>query len=163
MPNSKPLTQRRALRALAEGARPTMELLADASGRSARTLALEAARDKWALDRAPQEDIAERVRAIARPLLERLETLGRAAVEEGGKIDKAEIETIVALVRGLDRIDIFMRPPEEIAKEKQIRRDENLADVLQRINDRIVALAKEFAAGLGAQGDRQRGSGTRKG
>ena len=163
MPNSKPLTQRRALRALAEGARPTMELLADASGRSARTLALEAAREKWALDRAPQEDIAERVRAIARPLIERLETLGRAAVEEGGKIDKAEIETIVALVRGLDKIDIFMRPPEEIAKEKQIRRDEDLANVLQRINNRIVELAKAFAAGLVEDRDRLRGGGTRKG
>ena len=163
MPNSKPLTQRRALRALAEGARPTMELLADASGRSARTLALEAARDKWALDRAPQEDVAERVRIIAGMLLERVEAVGHAAMEEGGKIDKAEIEGIVALIRSLDRIDEFMRPPEEIAKEKQVRRDEDLADVLKRINARIVTLAKEFAGQLDPTGDRQRGSGTRKG
>ena len=155
MSNSKPLSQRRALRALAEGARPTLELLADASGRSPRTLALEAERDGWALDRAPQEDVAERVRIIAGMLLERVEAVGRAALEEGGKINKAEIDGIIALIKGLDKIDEIMRP-EEAAKEKQVRRDENLANVLQRINARIVELAKAFAAQLDAERGRAR-------
>jgi acyl-CoA reductase-like NAD-dependent aldehyde dehydrogenase len=153
MPSSKPLTQRRAVRALAEGARPTIALLADASGRSPRTLKLEAEREGWALDRAPQEDIAERVRVVARMLLERFEALGRAALEEGGTINKAEIDTIIALIRGLDKFDEFMRP-EAVVRENQIRQDEDLGDVLQRINERVVELAYTFAAEMAEQADR---------
>ena len=67
--------------------------------------------------------------------------------KRAAKINKAEIDGIIALIKGLDKIDEIMRP-EEAAKEKQVRRDENLANVLQRINARIVELAKAFAAQL---------------
>ena len=123
---SKPLARRRALRALAEGARPTLDLLADASGRSLRLLRLEAEREEWKLDQAPLEDVAS-ASARLRRLLDKVEALGRAALEEGGKINKAEIDGIIALIRGLEKIGEIMRP-EEVAKENQIKQDEDLAD-----------------------------------
>ncbi len=144
MPRRGPLGRQRATRALVEGARATIELVAAAIGRSPRTLRLEAEREGWRLDRAPQADIAQRVRTIAAGLLEKVEAIGRAALEEGGKIDKAELEGVVAMIRGLDKIGEIMRP-EEAAKQDQDRQDEDLADVLQRINDRIIELAREFA------------------
>jgi hypothetical protein len=158
MPRRGPLARQRALRALAEGARATIELLADATGRSPRALRLEAQREGWRLGRAPQADIALRVRTIAAGLLEKVEAIGRAALEEGGKIDKAELEGVVVMIRGLDKIGEIMRP-EEAAKEDQNRRDENLANVLQRINDRIVELAREFADEICA---RECGTGRRR-
>jgi hypothetical protein len=160
MPRRGPLARQRALRALAEGARATTELLADATGRSQRALKLEAEREGWRFDRAPVSDIALRVRTIAAGLLEKVEAIGRAALEEGGKIDKAELEGVVVMIRGLDKIGEIMRP-EEAAKEDQNRRDEDLADVLQRINERIVELAREFAHEICARdsGAGRRGSG----
>ncbi len=140
----KPLARNRALRALAEGAKVTLDLLADVSGRSLRTLGYQAEREGWALDRAPQEDVTERVRSIAAILLDKVETLGRAALEEGNRINKAEVDGIIAMIRGLEKVGEIMRP-EQVAKENQIRQDEKLATVLERINDRIIELASELA------------------
>ena len=81
--------------------------------------------------------------------LERLEALGRAALENGGAIDKAEVDGIIALSRSLEKIGDIMRP-EDAAKENQIAQDDQLADILQCINDRIVELAREFAQELRA-------------
>lgn len=142
---ARPNAKQRALRALAEGATATLDLLADASGRSLRMLRYQAEEEGWALDRAPQEDVAGRVRSIAAVLLDRVEVLGRTAVEEGGRIDRTEIDGIIAIIRGLDKIDEIMRP-NEAAKENQIKENEDLAAVLERINERIVELAKDFAA-----------------
>ncbi len=150
MGHKRPSSRDRALRALAEGATITLDLLADASGRSARMLRHQADREGWALERAAQENVAERVRSIAAVLLDKVEALGRAAMEEGGKINRTEIDGIIAMIRGLDKIGEIMRP-EEAAKENQIKHDEDLAAVLDRINDRIIELAREFAAAMGAE------------
>lgn len=144
---NRPLARTRALRALAEGAKATLDILADASGRSLRMLRLQAEHEGWALDRAPQEDVAGRIRAIAAVLLDKVEALGRAALEEGNRINKAEIDGIISMIRGLEKVGEIMRP-EEVAKENQIKQDEDMAAVLQRINDRIVELAHQFAAQL---------------
>ncbi len=154
----KPLARQRALRALAEGAPASLDLLADASGRSLKMLRRDAAEEGWALDRAPQEDVAGRVRAIAAVLLDRVEAVGRHANEEGVRIDKAEIDGIVAIIRGLDKIGEIMRP-EEVAKENQIRQDEDLANVLERINERIIELALAFADDMGKEPGRAGGRG----
>ena len=137
------------MRLLAEGARPTLELLADASGRSLRLLQRDAARQRWRLAQAPLHDVLARIQVVARMQLERLEALGRAALENGGAIDKAEVDGIIALSRSLEKIGDIMRP-EDAAKENQIARDDQLADILQCINDRIVELAREFAQDLRA-------------
>ena len=85
MGHHRPSSRDRALRALAEGATITLDLLADASGRSARMLRHQADREGWALERAAQENVAERVRSIAAVLLDKVEALGRAAMEEGAR------------------------------------------------------------------------------
>ena len=82
----KPLAQWRAIRALVErDARPTIELVAQAVGRSARRIAIEAEREGWELDHEPDEDIGGKVRVVARMLLARIEEAGRIALENGGK------------------------------------------------------------------------------
>jgi hypothetical protein len=155
MANLRPLARQRALRALAEGAKPTLDILADASGRSLRMLRYDAEREGWDLERAPQEDVAARVRAIAANLLSTVEALASDAMENGGRIDKADLDGIVATIRGLEKIGEIMRP-EDAAKENQVRQDEDLATVLERVNERIIELAQELAAQLGAPACRPR-------
>ena len=142
------LAQGAALRALAEGAEPTLALLADASQRSLKTLIRKAAKERWKLGSAPPASIAERVRSTAAVLIDRLEAAGREALANGGRIDKTEIDGLVSIIRGLDRLGEMMRP-DEVAKENQIRSDEELAALLGRINQRIVELARALADDMG--------------
>jgi hypothetical protein len=141
--------KRAALRALAEGASPTLALLADASGCRLETVQVLAGREAWKWAGADGGDVARRVRIVAGDLLVRVEALGRTALQEGGKVDRSEIDSIVAVIRGLDKIDEIMRP-DEAAKENQIGHDEDLAAILERIDRRIVELARDLAAQMAA-------------
>lgn len=139
-----------ALRALAEGATPTLALLADASGCLPTTVTALSERNAWVWAGEAGGDVARRVRAIAADLLARMEALGRKALEEGSKVDRTEIDSIVAIIRGLDKIGEIMRP-QEAAKENQIKQDEDLAAILERIDRRILELARALAAQLVAE------------
>jgi hypothetical protein len=139
-----------ALRALAEGTTPTLALLADASGCLPTTVTALSERDGWVWAGEAGGDVARRVHAIAADLLARMEALGRKALEEGSKVDRTEIDSIVAIIRGLDKIGEIMRP-EEAAKENQIKQDEDLAAILERIDRRILELARALAAQLVAE------------
>ncbi len=150
--------KRAALRALAEGASPTLALLADASGCRLDTVERLAERYEWKWAGADGGDVVRRVRVAAGDLLVRMEALGRKAIAEGGRIDRAEIDGIVAVIRGLDKIGEIMRPG-EAAKENQISHDEELAALLERIDRRIVGLARELAAQVAAGECGLRGSG----
>ncbi len=143
--NSRPLAQWRAIRALSEGARSTTELVAQAAAKSARTVALVAEREGWRLDRVPDEDISEKLRVVIALLVERVEALGRKALEDGAKIDKAEIEGLLSIIKGIDKITEITRT-EEAAKKKQNTRDEDTAAVLQHIHQRILEMAQAIAA-----------------
>ncbi len=158
----RPSASARALRALAEGARPTLELLADAANRSHQAVRSQAEREGWRLDRAHEVDFAARVRPIVEGLVDRIEAVcRRAEEEEQGKIDKAELDGIVAMVRALEKIGEYHTRPEEAAAKNQRRRDEDLAAVLGRINDRIIHLARELAAQMVAEHNRAARGGTR--
>jgi hypothetical protein len=150
--------KRAALRALAEGNAPTPALLADASGCRLETVNGLAERDEWKWAGTEGGDVAGRVRAIANDLLARVEALGRKALEKGGKVDRTEIDSIVAMIRGLDKIGEIMRP-DEAAKENQIANDEELAAILERIDRRIVELARDLAAQMVARERGLHGSG----
>jgi hypothetical protein len=141
----KPLAEWRAIRALVE-AGASIELVAQASARSARRIEIEA-------DRMPDEDVAERVRVVSAMLLDRVETLGRKALEEGEKINKSEIDGLLSIIKGLDKVAEITRS-EETAKNKQIRRDEDLREKLQHIHRRIFELAREIAAEMVAANNR---------
>lgn len=161
-----------ALRALAEGARPTLELLADVSGRSYDRLKAIAEREGWVLDRFAPDEIAERIRAISEALLARVEGLAqfqqkcdavlhpelreinsRKAPEDGGRVEKGEIEAIIGIIRSLEKIGEIMRSGAEapVAKENQKRQDEDLAATLDRIDRRMVDMARELAAQMVAE------------
>jgi hypothetical protein len=152
----KPLAQWRAMRALVEGALPTIELVAQAASRSARIVAIEAEREGWQTEREPDEDIGEKVRDVARMLLTRIDEAGRTALENGGKINKSEIEALSHLIKslnGLTNLDGGKRV-EEIAKQKQIKKDDYRATIFTRINERIVELAQELAEKMVRERDR---------
>lgn len=152
----RPLAVWRALRAYLEGARPTIELAADLSGYAPKTIASRAEREGWRLDRVPEEGLADKLRVVTAMLVDRVEALGRGALEEGTRIDKSEIEGLLSMIKGLDRLSDITRP-EEAAINNQIRRDEDLAEVLQHINERIIALATELAGQMAAEVRRQPG------
>lgn len=148
----KPLAEWRAIRALVE-AGAAIELVAQASGRSARRIAIVAEREGWRLDRVPEEDLAEKVRIVSGMLVEHVEKLGRKALEEGVRISKGEIDGLLSLIKGLDKMAEITRS-EETAKNKQIRRDEDLKEKLQHIHRRIFELAREIAAEMVAANNR---------
>ncbi len=143
MSASEMSARQRALRALAEGAPATLDLLADVSGRSLAGLRDQAGKEGWMLRAGLRGDVAGRVRTLALALLERVEAL--AVGEEGGRIGRAEIDGLIAMIRGLEKIDEIMRP-QEAARESQTRQDEDLAAVLERLDARIVELARGLAA-----------------
>lgn len=158
MPRSAPNAKTRALRALAEGVRPTIEVLADASGRSPRQLRIQAEREGWRLQYGLREDWSARLRGMIAPLAEQMEAVIRRAFAEDGRIDKSEIDSLVSVMRGLEKLGEFMRQ-DEAANENN--KDEELAAILERVNQRILLLAREIAADmvretkeLGAEADR---------
>lgn len=148
---SKPLAKRRALRALAEGARATLDLLADVSGRSPRLLRLEAEREGWQIDETPLVDLEARLSVLGAALLDQIEAAVRRGIEEG-RFDKTEIDSMTALARSIEKVGEIMRPL-VVAKEK--KKDEDLAVMLDRINERIIELAQQLARKMVEEGDRQ--------
>lgn len=152
----RPLARAKAIRALAERARPTLELLADATGRSLTRLRSTAFRQNWNLDDDSGENFEARIRPIIATLLDQIEKMSERATQEGGSFERSEIEGVFSMVRALDKISEFTRP-EEVAKNEQKREDEELAAVLDRINERIIELARALAAQMVEQrcGDRR--------
>lgn len=155
----KPLARQRALRALAEGERPTLELLADASGLALGRLRIDARREGWRLGRVPEPDVEARLKALAAGLLDQVEAMRIAALSTGERIDRQEVDGLLAMIRGVEKIDEILRSA-DVARENQISNDEDLADTLDRVNERIVALAVEMAAAMVAQGAGPLGSKT---
>ncbi len=145
-------TRRLALRALAEGANPSLELLAEAGGRSLNSLQAEAEHQRWQLKPlAEEDDLARRIVVIATGMARRLEAAATRAAGEDGHIDKAEIDAVMAAIRGLEKLDEILQP---LLAAKDKKNEEAAADVLDRINRRIVELAYEVAAGIVAARDR---------
>jgi len=142
------LAQMRAMRAMAEGLPATLELLADVSGRSLPALRRDAEREGWKL-RTGTGDLDGRLRALAASALARLEAEVARAEVEGGRIDKSEIEAVTALLKGSDRLIDYLRPT-GAANENQNKSNEDLAALIDRIDGRIVELARELARHLAA-------------
>lgn len=143
-PHNRADQRHAALRALAEGGAVSLARLAAAGGRSLRGLGEQARREGWVLAPAGRQDAAARVRQLAGTLLARLERLDL----DGAGPPKAEIDGIIAMVRGLDKIGEIMRPGEAVTEDTGS--DEDVAAALEAVNDRIVALARELAARLAA-------------
>lgn len=68
--------------------------------------------------------------------------------DDGRRIPKTEIDTLGAMMRMMERWEAIAA---ERTKQAEAQSDENLAAVLERIDDRIVALAEELAGQLVAR------------
>lgn len=145
-----PLARQRAVRALAEGATPSLELLADAANRSLRCLKVQAVREGWNLEQGREVDLHSRIKPIIDKLLDKLEAVSDRAAEGEGRMERTEIDAVLTMLRAIDKINEIQRP-EEAAAKKQARNDETLAAVLERINKRIIYLARELADQMVAQ------------
>jgi hypothetical protein len=97
---------------------------------------------------AESDDPAEMLSRGARFLSRRLSRLMRQA-ERGGQISKQEIDNLTAMTRMMDRWETLAK---ERAKQEETKSDEDLAETLRIIDDRIVELAHEEALRLVAAG-----------
>jgi hypothetical protein len=149
-----------ALRELREGEPPTFPRLAAAAELHQTTIRERALRHSWEkqpyrrsgsrpLEQAaielsdiemPPEELRGRLAAVLPRQLGRI-----VALAERGHIDKAEIDALHSMVRVLERSEALSAEP---AKEQQKRSDDELAGMLQRIDERIVELAVAHAERL---------------
>jgi hypothetical protein len=143
-----PALQWAALRALHEGAAPSLDLLAQACGRSPAAMRKRAASEGWrdaeaAMQLSNQE---KRLRALLDQQIGKAEAAG---ADEAGSAsaDKARMDAIAAVMRTLEKIGEITRS-DSGAKENQTRRDEDMAAILRRIDERIVELAIGYARRL---------------
>lgn len=148
---AEPALQWAALRALHEGAAASLELLAQATGRSLSLMRKRAGKEGWrdagaAMRLCGQE---RRLRALLDQQIGKAEAAG--ADETGSaSADKARMDAISAVMRTLEKIGEITRG-DSGAKENQTGKDEDMADILRRIDERIVELAIGFARELGGK------------
>ena len=138
-----------ALRALAEGGEPSTERLAAASGLSVRGIAARAAAEGWDARRpGPAADLDARIARL-------MDNLVRETAEleaPGDARDKARIEGLTARMRLLEKL-AEISEGRQARQEEQQKTDAEIAEILRRIDARIVELAHEFAAELAGDRD----------
>ncbi|WP_269932226.1 hypothetical protein [Aminobacter sp. HY435] len=133
----------RAVRALYEGAPADAGTLSRVSGWKEATIRRRIERHGWIAGTDGVVD--ERLVRLADSLVGQVETL---RAESAGALDKAQIEMVGLVVRTVEKITELMRGG-EVAKVSQTNRDAEMADVLARIDRRIVELARSYARVLG--------------
>lgn len=137
---TRPDTLWSAMRAVFEGAQGTPELLSAMSGRAPATIVKRIETEGWRPNATPRQ---MRVLRYVDRLTARME-----AIQIGGTgdsaADKAELGLVHAQTRAGERIAALAREADE-ARSAEKPSDEDIAEVLQRINDRIIELAREFA------------------
>ncbi|WP_127524432.1 hypothetical protein [Mesorhizobium sp. Z1-4] len=133
-----------AMRAVYEGALPNAELLAAISRKRPKTIECRAVREGWlkAEESTERLTLAERISRLANALVGEMETIEKEG--KGGVYDKARIETVAALMRALEKAGELIGA-EPGKQEQQKKTDAEKADILRRIDERIVELARFFA------------------
>ena len=133
-----------AMRAVYEGALPSAELLAAISRKRPKTIERRAVREGWrkAEENTEGLTLVERISRLANALVGEMETIEKEG--KGGVYDKARIETVAALMRALDKAGELIGA-EPGKQEQQKKTDAEKADILRRIDERIVELARFFA------------------
>ncbi|MHB2265915.1 hypothetical protein [Aliihoeflea sp. PC F10.4] len=139
-----------AMRHIHEGGEATLERLATIAGRSARFVEARAIAEGWrAATKSDRPSRRKRVEAQYDRLIEEIERLTLGGDDgEGLTFDKPRVDTIMAMVKALEKIGETMRSDED-AKDKQIKDDAELAAALKRIDDRIHEIARYHGARLG--------------
>lgn len=140
-----------ALRRLYEGGRVTVGLLAQCSGRAESTMRRKMDKEGW---KEPADRDAAGLRALRRfrdRLYLEMERLSGSDEDFG----KAEYDAINAMTRLIDKINDLTRT-EEGASEQDETDDAFLAAAIEKIDRRIVELARELAGRLGEEQFRPR-------
>jgi len=138
-----------AMRLVHEGGDASLDRLATIAGRSPKAVRARAQAQGW--KPAAAGTVAERRRRIDTQydrLIAEIERLTLGQEGEGLTFDKGRVDTIMAMVKALEKIGETMRSDED-AKDKQIKDDAELAAALKRIDDRIRTLARYHAGRLG--------------
>ena len=95
-------------------------------------------------------DRRKRIDAQYDRLIAELERLTLSSEDGAGlRFNRARADAVMAMVKALEKIGETMRTDED-ARDNQITDDAELAAVLQRIDDRIRSLARQYAGELGA-------------
>jgi len=139
-----------ARRALAEGAAATLQRVAAACGLSARALGDRAAREGWRIADGAGLTRAERIARVHDRLLERIEREQLRGEGGDAPLDKAGAADLAATARILAKISEITRD-EDGAKEKELERDADIAAILDRLDRRIVDLARHLAAQMAGE------------
>lgn len=147
MPRKNP-SRERAQRLLVEKHGISFELIADATGRSVMALRRQAQDNEWKLSGEDDNSI-ERLRRASISLARRVEAVLRVS-DDGEALDKAEMDALNSAARVTEKL-IEILTPDELVRDNAARQNEDLADVLDRINARIVELAGEIAADMVAR------------
>jgi hypothetical protein len=125
-----------------------IDLLAVAMGRSTALLERRAEEESWAPITVEQpQNLRTRLAAAIERLAGKLEEMSCQMIEGTVAIDRAELDTLVTMMRALEKIAEFV-PQDDADSERQIADDEELAAILERVNGRIVELARALAAQL---------------
>lgn len=135
----------RALRLLVEVHGVSLKLLADATGRSLASIHKQAQKHEWKL-LGEDDRTVEKLRHASVAIARRVEFVLRES-SEGGALDKAEMDALNSAVRVTEKL-IEILSPDEFLRDSAARQNEELAEILDRINKRIVDLAGEIAADM---------------
>ncbi|MGC4025146.1 MAG: hypothetical protein QM744_08310 [Mesorhizobium sp.] len=135
----------RAQRQLVELHGVSLELLADATGRSISSVRKQAETHEWRV--AGEDDrTVDKLRKASASIARRVERMLRVS-EEGETLDKSEMDALNSAVRVTEKL-IEILSPDELIRDNAVRQNEDLAQMLDRINRRIVSLAEELAADM---------------
>lgn len=94
------------------------------------------------------EDPADRATRIAALLMRHGDLLLAQADAQGGTLTRAQIDTVSVMMRLADKLEPLAQ---ERAAEQQKRSDDEIAEVLDRMDQRVVELAQAYAKELAAQ------------
>jgi hypothetical protein len=139
------------MRALYEGSPVTAEALADISGRQVKTITDAIEREGWDAPRIPSAiELGQRISRLTASLIREMEEIEKAAVD--GLYDKARVEAVTGMLRVLERL-AEINDSREVRQEEEQKTDAEIADILRRIDARIVELAHEFAREIAGGGE----------
>lgn len=134
-----------ARRALHEQFGAGLDLIARAAALSAAGVARRAGQEGWQAPRVRAADggtLSQRIGRLAEKLVGEMEAIERAGAASG--FDKARIEAVTALTRALEKAGEIGEARVE-RQQEQKKTDAEIAELLGRMDDRIVELARREA------------------
>ncbi len=130
------------------------ELLACAERRHATLAAADGeAGAEWRAAATP----AERLERLGAFLTRQVDAVVEAVEISGARLDKQSIDALSALLRMAEKALALAPGPRAPGPDEETRSDEDLAEMLRLLDDRVVELAALHASWLVANGDRAQG------